>query len=167
MVIRQLETMEFLEFEDTLKYVLLPRVEVAKREHASRQQRSGFKLKSARDEGHGRDDYMRILRWLHGKGVRRVFNLYVDDLEEPSHSDETIEKALEDIQVLKVWDWRRFDLSSEVIAQAAPKVSQVNLYWGGNNTVLRSWSEPAGLSQLQKLEQVTLHRKRVRSFYIR
>ena len=64
--------------------------------------------------------------------------------------------------MLKVWDWQRTDLSSEVIAKAAPNVSQVNLYWGGNNAVLRSWSESEGLSQLKKLDTVVLYATQVR-----
>ncbi|KAF4546015.1 uncharacterized protein LTHEOB_4667 [Lasiodiplodia theobromae] len=151
--LQRLERMKYVNFEDTLKYVLLPSVRVAKPPAAT----SKFLAKpAAKDVGKGRDDYTVIFDWLRRKGVKRIFNLYIDDREEPSHSDETIEKALQGIEVLKVWDWQRSDLSSEVIAKAAPNVSQVNLYWGGNNAVLRSWSESEGLNQLKKLDTVVL-----------
>lgn len=157
--LQRLERMKYVNFEDTLKYVLLPSIRVAKPPAAT----SKFLAKpAAKDVGKGRDDYTVIFDWLRRKGVKRIFNLYIDDREEPSHSDETIEKALQGIEVLKVWDWQRSDLSSEVIAKAAPNVSEVNLYWGGNNAILRSWSESEGLNQLKKLDTVVLYENQVR-----
>lgn len=157
--LQRLERMGYVNFEDTLKYVLLPSIRVAKPQAAT----SKFLAKpAANDVGKGRDDYTVIFDWLRRKGVKRIFNLYIDDREEPSHSDETIERALQGIEVLKLWDWQRSDLSSEVIAKAAPNVSQINLYWGGNNAVLRSWSESEGLNQLKKLQTVVLYENQVR-----
>lgn len=155
--------MNYVIFEDTLKYVLLPNIRVDKPAAAV----SKFLSRStAKDTGKGRDDYTVIFDWLRSKGVKRIFNLYIDDSEEPSHSDETIERALQGIEVLKVWDWQRTDLSSEVIVKAAPSVSQVNLYWGGNNAVLRSWSESEGLNQLKNLDTVVLYATQVRIFRV-
>ncbi|CAN9474906.1 unnamed protein product [Alternaria alternata] len=152
--LQRLQKMSYVNFEDTLKYVLLPNIRIDKPPAAV----SKFLSRStAKDTGKGRDDYTVIFEWLRNKGVKRIFNLYIDDSEQPSHSDETIEKALQGIEVLKVWDWQRTDLSSEVIAKAAPNVSQVNLYWSGNNAVLRSWSESEGLNQLKKLDTVVLY----------
>lgn len=145
--------MGYVQFEDTLKYVLLPNIRVT----GSR----ALGKPASKDVGRGRDDYWYIFDWLKKRGVKRIFNLYIDDREEPSHSDEIIEKSLQGIEVRKVWDWQRLDLSSEVIVKAAPKVRQVNLYWGGNNAILRSWSEYEGLNQLNKLESVKLYTRKV------
>jgi hypothetical protein len=161
--LQRLQKMSYVNFEDTLKYVLLPNIRIDKPPAAV----SKFLSRStAKDTGKGRDDYTVIFEWLRNKGVKRIFNLYIDDSEQPAHSDETIEKALQGIEVLKVWDWQRTDLSSEVIAKAAPNVSQVNLYWGGNNAVLRSWSESEGLNQLRKLDTVVLYATQVRMFRV-
>jgi hypothetical protein len=59
-------------------------------------------------------------------------------------------------------DWRKADLSTDVIAFAAPTVEQVNLYWSGNQTVLRGWSCPEGIPRLhattkQRLRTVIVH----------
>jgi hypothetical protein len=59
------------------------------------------------------------------------------------------------------WDWRKIDLCSEVIHTVAPMVRTVHLYWGGNNAILRGWSEPEGLAKLEKLEKVHLHERQV------
>lgn len=36
-----------------------------------------------------------------------------------------------------VRNWKKFDLSTEVICYAAPDVTTVHLYWSGNQAVLR------------------------------
>ena len=98
--------------------------------------------------------------FLWRKGVRRIIKLIVDDTREPSHSDETIEKAIVRFEV-ELLDWRKTDLCNETIVKGAPHVEQVWLYWSGNNAVLRGWSEPEGLVRLAKLKQVHLHAKLV------
>lgn len=54
-----------------------------------------------------------------------------------------------------------------MIAFAAPTVEQVNLYWSGNQTVLRGWGCPEGIPRLyattnQKLKMVILYAAPVR-----
>lgn len=58
-------------------------------------------------------------------------------------------------------DWRKPDLSTDVIAYAAPTVEVVNLYWSGNQTVLRGWSCAEGIPRLytttkQKLKTINV-----------
>lgn len=59
-------------------------------------------------------------------------------------------------------DWRKFDLSTDVIRFASPKVSEINLYWRGNQTVLKGWANEDGIPRLfsdseKTLKAVTIH----------
>lgn len=102
-----------------------------------------------------------LFNFLRSKGVKRVIRVIVDDKEQPAHSDEAIERALGGLDV-EIWDWRKYDLCTLTIVTAAPHTREVDLYWSGNNAVLRGWSEPGGLAQLQDLEKVYLHVEEVR-----
>jgi Ankyrin repeats (3 copies) len=149
----------YLKFEDILQYVAVPKVRVEGLPQAS--QRRALKRPS-KSEGKGRTDLVFLFNWLKvDRNVKTILKVIVDDLQEPAHSDEAIEAALEGLAV-EIWDWRKTDLSSEVICNTAPMSRIVHLYWSGNNAVLRSWSEPEGLAKLEKLEMVHLNVKQVR-----
>lgn len=58
-------------------------------------------------------------------------------------------------------DWRKLDLSIDVILFAAPNAVHVNLYWSGNWAVLNGWACPSGIPRLwresdKKLKTVSL-----------
>lgn len=116
-------------------------------------------------EQSGRTDLFSVFEELRSrsKGVKRVLKIVVDDTLEgsPPHSDETIENSLKNMEV-EIWDWKRFDLCSEVIYNAAPKVREVYLYSTGNNAVLRSWSDQGGLRKLEQLKKVHVQVNEVR-----
>ncbi len=113
--------------------------------------------KPPKQDGNGRTDLNLLFKWLkNDKGVKTVLRVIVDDLQEPSHSEEAIESALAGLGV-EIWDWRKTDLSSEVICNVAPNARIVHLYWSGNNSVLRSWSEAEGLCKLANLAEVHLN----------
>ncbi|KAI0198871.1 hypothetical protein F4808DRAFT_434753 [Astrocystis sublimbata] len=133
----------------------------------------------------GRADLVRVFDKLASYGVTRILSLQVDDLKEPSHTDSAIELALQGREsfqsrdrepapsqngvsaesshqkrraiLVETWDWRKPDLSPDVIAFAAPHVEQVNLYWSGNQTVLRGWGSDAGIPRLTQLRKIRLH----------
>lgn len=49
-----------------------------------------------------------------------------------------------------------------MIKFASPKVSEVNLYWSGNQTVLKGWANDEGIPRLfiesdKSLKSVTVH----------
>lgn len=112
-------------------------------------------------DGKGRTDMKPLFTWLRDiKKVKTVLRVIVDDLQEPAHSDEAIESCLAGFGV-EIWDWKKRDLSPEVIQAVAPNARVVHLYWGGNNAVLRAWSESEGLKKLLKLETVHLHVQQV------
>lgn len=110
-----------------------------------------------RSDGLGRTDLIILFTWLkETKSVKTILKVIVEDLAEPSHSDEAIETCLSGMGV-EVWDWRKTDLCSEVIYRVSPDTRELHLYWTGRNAVLRGWSEAEGLKKLRKLEQVYLH----------
>lgn len=150
-----LEDSKHFKFEDTIRYVELPQLEI------ERPVPSKFAPKRATPDGHGRTDYAVVFEWLRNKGVKRILNLSVNDLKEPSHSEETIEDAVKGIEVIRLWDWQKSDLSSETIFKAAQNVEEVYLYWNGNEAVLRSWSESEGLNKLRSLKKVTVFETQV------
>ncbi|KAK8172111.1 hypothetical protein BKA80DRAFT_262081 [Phyllosticta citrichinensis] len=145
------ENLRHVQFEDTLQHVELPYLEIEKPAVSSK-----FAPKAKISDGMGRHDYVAVFEWLRKKGVRRIINLSVNDRKDPAHSEEAIEESLQGIEVIKLWDWQKPDLSSETIFNAAKNVEQVCLYWNGNNAILRSWSEPEGLSKLKNLAKVTI-----------
>ncbi|KAL2181048.1 uncharacterized protein P884DRAFT_274879 [Thermothelomyces heterothallicus CBS 202.75] len=55
-----------------------------------------------------------------------------------SHNEAPAEERQKSREPILVenWDWRKPDLSSDVIFFAAPQLEHVNLYWSGNQTVL-------------------------------
>ncbi|KAH8892618.1 subtilisin-like protein [Thozetella sp. PMI_491] len=146
-----------LDFEDVLQYVAIPQVRVE----------PDLPVKEmsllSRNDGVGRCDFTILFNWLKKerlngarkeRRVKKILKVIVDDLQEPSHSDEAIEACLKDLDV-EVWDWRRTDICSQVIKEASPNVRVVHLYWSGNNAVLQGWS--VGLKDLPCLKQVVLH----------
>jgi hypothetical protein len=148
---------DYLKFEDVLQYVYLPQLRVngptIPRGRASR--------RTPNPDGKGRTDLLFLFKWLKGeRNVKTILKVIVEDLQEPAHSDEAIEDSLQGFGV-ETWDWRKTDLCSEVIYKAAPMASVVHLYWSGNNSVLRGWSEPEGLAKLEKLEKVYLNVQQV------
>lgn len=121
----------------------------------------------------GRQDMEFFFDWLYAKGVRRILKLEVEDSGKIPHSDEAIQISLDKIMVEHL-DWQKTDLDPRVICNISSKsdrptasgddpddgvkniLREVTLNWSGNNAVLRAWSEPEGLPQLQKLEVINL-----------
>ncbi|KAL6830889.1 hypothetical protein J3E69DRAFT_328079 [Trichoderma sp. SZMC 28015] len=145
-----------LKFEDILQYVAIPRLNVEVNMNAANSKRSRGTGRSPKQDGDGRRDLCYIFDRLRKKGVKTILKVIIDDSVSPAHSDEAIEDALKFMDV-EIWDWKRIDLCSEVIFRVASKAREVNLYWSGNNAVLRGWSEEGGLKRLRELKTVHLH----------
>jgi hypothetical protein len=101
-----------------------------------------------------------VFDWLWRNGVREIIKaMVVDDRERP-HADSAIVEALYGFQV-EEWDWKRVDLCSEVIYEAAgASVREVSLYSSGNNAVLMGWASPEGLgnrAKFPRLEKVNIY----------
>lgn len=143
-----LTKMRYLTFDETLHYLELPCIEVK----SSLSHNEG-----PHEDCKGRRDYESVFNWLKKKEVKRIIHLSVEDYHPRSHSDESIERALEGLKVVKSWDWCKPDIDSETLLNAAPEVQELVLYWSGNNAVLRGWSEPEGLHRLRNLRKITVH----------
>jgi ankyrin repeat protein len=149
-----------LKFEDILQYVAIPRLNVEVNLNTANSKRSRGTGRSPKQDGEGRRDLCYIFDRLRKKGVKTILKVIIDDATMPAHSDEAIEDALKFMDV-EIWDWKRTDLCSEVICRVASKAREVNLYWSGNNAVLRGWSEEGGLKRLRELTTVHLHIQQV------
>jgi hypothetical protein len=148
------DSLRHLEFEDILQYVAIPQVKIEGKPVVVKG--SG---RAPRPDAKGRSDLKLVFNWLKDdkqKKVKTILKVIVDDLQEPSHHDEAIEECLDGMGV-EIWDWRKMDISPEVIKNVAPDVRELHLYWSGSHAVLRGWSEPEGLRQLKKLETIHLH----------
>ncbi|KAI0535187.1 hypothetical protein GGR58DRAFT_480213 [Xylaria digitata] len=103
-----------------------------------------------------RNPYRGVFEWLHKeRDVEKIFSIIVEDMDPDPHTDESILAALKPFKIEK-WDWRKFDICSQTILDAAPDLRELHLQCSGNNAVLRSWSCKHGLQQLQKLKSVTV-----------
>lgn len=146
------------DLEDILQYVFIPQVRVERSPQVvAAPGRHPLHSSIKKSDGLGRTDLIILFTWLkETKSVKTILKVIVEDLEEPSHSDEAIETCLSGMGV-EVWDWRKTDLCSEVIYRVSPDMRELHPYWTGRNAVLRGWSEAEGLKKLRKLEQVYLH----------
>lgn len=97
-----------------------------------------------------------FFQWLSDKGVRHIISVQVYDYGPSPHADECIENALSRFEIESL-DWRKVDLDPRTIRQACPKLRELTLWWSGNNTTLRAWSEPAGLSSMPHLEKIRVN----------
>jgi hypothetical protein len=148
-----------IHFDEVLKYVRNPFVSVPP---------TGRKAAAAR--GSGRQDMEFFSQWLYNKGVRRILKVEVKESDKIPHSDESIELSLRGIAVEHL-DWQKVDLDPKVICQFGmnsrhlvdengtdkSQLREVILKWSGRNAVLRTWSEPEGLPQLENLETIHLN----------
>ncbi|KAH8684970.1 hypothetical protein BGZ61DRAFT_548742 [Ilyonectria robusta] len=133
----------YLAFESTLRSVILPKFKFESLQQASN------------DVGR---DAVRMFSWLRKRGVRKILEIVVIDSEESSHSDESIQNALEGFEV-EIWDWRRSDITSSVIASSSSVVKDLTLYFSGNETILEDWCGSGGFANeilFPELRRITI-----------
>jgi hypothetical protein len=58
-------------------------------------------------------------------------------------------KALRGFAV-EIWDWKRLDLSTDVIAASTKDAKEISLYSSGNYAVLMGWASVQGLPNVKK-----------------
>ena len=113
--------------------------------------------KSVKTESKSQDGTSIMFGFLReNKNVDHITHVIVADQDGIAHSDAAIEKALGGFKV-ETMEWQKFHICIETIARAAPDVEQVHLYWRGNNTVRRGWSDVKVLKRVGKLKRVYLH----------
>lgn len=103
----------------------------------------------------GRSDLVTVFNWLRDNGVRQILKVIVVDDRDPCHANSSIEKALQGFEI-EVWDWKKLDLSLDVIYKTTGVVREISLYCSGNNAVLTGWASAKGLSNKQFFPNVSL-----------
>lgn len=116
--------------------------------------RLGSNVSMTRTAGHGRRDMEFFSDWLQRKGVRHIISMQVYDFN-PCHSDKSIGSVLRSFKIEDL-DWRKIDLDPRTIQEACNEVQRLTLWWSGNNTALRAWSEPNGLPALPHLKEIRI-----------
>lgn len=101
----------------------------------------------------GLSDLVAVFDWLRRNHVEKIVKVMVIDDGDPSHADASIEEALRDFNV-EIWDWKRLDLSTEVIWKSTNVVKEISLYSTGNNAVLMGWASPQGLPNKKNFPMV-------------
>jgi len=134
-----------------LKYVAFPAV------YVKNWRKNPLRVPPSEEHCRGRSDMLYFFEWLRKeKKVDRILKVIVDDSKSPPHSDEAIELCLKGFGVEHL-DWSKPDLDPDTICNASTEIVELVLHWGGNNAVLRAWSDPEGLRRrLPNLSQVTL-----------
>lgn len=107
------------------------------------------------DDIDGHADVKYFFDWLRKKEVERILHVTVDENPKRLHRDTAIESSLKNLKV-EILDWKKPDLSPETICKIGDYLTEVHLLWGGNNAVLRAWSEPEGLGTLPCLKRIYL-----------
>ncbi|KAL4888372.1 hypothetical protein BDV59DRAFT_206192 [Aspergillus ambiguus] len=103
-----------------------------------------------------------LFEWLRMEGVEEILTVDVDDDGEQPHTNRAIRKCFKGISPdhtnfhVVTWKWKKFDLCSETIFEAAPAAREVYLYSRGNTAVLRSWASETGIAKLSKLEKLVV-----------
>lgn len=163
-----------LKFSNVLQYVTFPQVDVRlSGPKADMEQKA--EAESPQLGPLGRKDMRYFFDWLYRKGVRHIIRLSVEDSGdggEKVHGDQFIRESLERF-IVEHLDWKKRDLDPETILHVSSKVEKrvptpedrknvevvpdrqmrhLSLRWGGNNAVLRGWSEPEGLPLLPRLQ---------------
>jgi hypothetical protein len=147
------ESFRDVEFDNVLKYVAFPCVPETK----WRPKRS-----ETGDSAHGRYDVQFYFDWLREKKkVEHILKVIVDDSRDPPHTDEAIEMALASFGVEEL-DWSKRDLDPDTVCRISNKLVKIVLHWGGNNAVLRAWSDPDVLQKLPDLSSIEIHIDEVR-----
>ncbi|GFP59290.1 hypothetical protein TASIC1_0012029300 [Trichoderma asperellum] len=108
--------------------------------------------------------YIGIFEWLWESNVRKIFSVEVDDTGPEPHSNAAIRQSLcfqrldgiyQDFQI-EIFKWKKYDICSETVYEAAPNAKEVYLYSLGNTAVLRGWACSSGLHKMKHLEHLVI-----------
>lgn len=154
--------------DKALEYVSLPQYESSEPEHRPRKSEEPTDTTATsilqapvktspkavvESEMEKRNPYAAVFTWLRTKpnAVDKIFRVSVEDrFGKAAHTDDGIRDILEPFDI-EIWDWRKIDISSDTIFDAAPNTRELRLYWSGNKAVIRSWASEHGLCKLAKV----------------
>ncbi|KAF5613086.1 intracellular serine protease [Fusarium tjaetaba] len=162
--IEMLKSRSGMEFETMLASVQLPYWNPSSAQLLSTQpvgHETSIRESNARKES---DPYEHIFNWLRAKKVEKIFSIDVDDTGPEPHSNASIRRSLcgtgegpgsRGFQV-EVFKWKKYDICSQAVYEAAPDAREVYLYCRGNTAVLRSWAYNPGLHKMKNLERLVI-----------
>jgi len=78
-------------------------------------------------EGVGSGISSTLFEWLRQHNVERIVKFIVIDDGDPAHCNDAIKRALRPFK-FEVWDWKRIDLCTDVIADSSSFIRKVSLY---------------------------------------
>ena len=114
-----IKNLKHLKLESTLRFVGLPKID------SDEKSPSPYRL---------------IFNWLRDNGVRRIIELFVEDVGENPQSDQNIVGCLEGLKV-ETLNWQRTDMPGWVVHKTVcDSVKELHLYSSGNRAVLTGWS---------------------------
>ena len=93
------------------------------------------------------DTYKVVFDFLRDKKVKKIFKVTVNDLVGRPHNDDVIITLAREFGV-EQWDWKKLDISSETILDAAPLVRRVFLHSSGSFSALQGWACKQSLAKL-------------------
>lgn len=153
-----------MKFESILEYVSLPCQPPPSDEKPSPEPRErdvynamNGNLMDDDDRENDDDPYQHIFHWLRKEDVTKIFKVEVDEFgDDPlntnivPHTNKAIRESLRGFDV-EILNWKKFDLCSETILDAAAGVKELYLYSSGNTAVLKGWASEDGIGKLQKV----------------
>lgn len=144
-------------FETYLSYVSLP-----PRKHARM-------LKGKLEKVDFLDSYEVIFDFLKKEGVKKIFKIIVNDLIGSPHSDKMIIELTKSFNI-EHWAWKKLDISSDVIFNAAQNVKTIELHSSGSFAALQGWACKHGLIKLPNVgfhnAPLKKHREILLTFFI-
>jgi hypothetical protein len=105
------------------------------------------------------NDAIAVFDWLREKLVRKIIRVDFIDNELFPHTNEAIENALKGFEV-EILNWKKPDLSCELVYNSTSVLSEISLYCSGNTTVLNIWGGPEGFINARKFPKVDIPQTR-------
>ncbi|KAH6689409.1 hypothetical protein BKA61DRAFT_742753 [Leptodontidium sp. MPI-SDFR-AT-0119] len=96
-----------------------------------------------------------VFDYLRRNGVTHVLRVNVQDCLIHPHSSTDIVKSVQNLHVQE-FDWRKRDLTINVLQEAVPDVESLTLYTSGSEALLEHWASKGGLIRLSKLTKVKI-----------
>lgn len=151
-----------LQPDDVLKYVRIPHFVVTQTDNVktpnSHQQstimKSSGRLGTEMEPSNNCHIVFGHLAHRKPNPVRAILDIAVDDIsrERPPHQNVAITSCLRPFsQTIETWDWRKIDMCTDTILEAAPLAKEIYLYCSGNNVVLKGWASLDGLPKFSKV----------------
>ncbi|KAL8399862.1 hypothetical protein RB594_000326 [Gaeumannomyces avenae] len=130
---------DLLKYEQTLRYVEFPPLDLMAKEREALCENSHF-TKSHRE-------VFRILKWLWEKNVRKIIKLKIPDRLLNPHDDEEMAMWVDKFEV-EVLDWKVLDLCISGLEEGTKgRIKELHLYSSGSRVVINDWFGEDGVKK--------------------